>query len=661
MISGFRKSLRSWATVLLLFIALVAIVVTGFGTGGFGGLGSLSGGGARSDGSDTLATVDGKALSANEVNDLVNRQFANVRQQQPTLEMASFLAQGAFEQTLDQLITARAIETFGEGQGLVASPTMIDREIVNIPAFRNLTGQFDQNTMRQQLQAQNINETAFRENVAQTLMRRQLLGPVVLGTRVPEGVAREYANLLLERRRGMIGMVPIQTLAQGIEPTEAEIAAYFRRNRIAFMVPERRVIKYALIGPEQIGQAGQATEAEILAVYRNSPLSYGPRETRDIQAITFLGGASARASAEGFAQRVRAGASFVDAAAQAGFAAGDVTFRDRTRAQFEEVANREVAAAAFAAAQGAVVGPIRSADGYRVVRIDRIVATPARPLEAVRGEIAAAIEARKRTDALSALVSRLEDQLADGASFEDAARSEHLAVVTTPPITATGQPGGDNPFVLASELRPLLRPAFEIDAEDPEPVVEQIVANQRFALLGIERVLPAAVPPLALVRPEVRIALIREQARTRSRALADRIAARINAGTPAAQAFAEAQPRLAAPRQIDQRRLDISRSGQQVPRELIGLFSIPQGRARVIAAEGNAGWLVVYHQQRTPGDASAMPQLIQQTRAQFSAEGSEELAQQFARAIELKSEVSRNQDAIRRARQQLGGGVAAAD
>ena len=37
---------------------------------------------------------------------------------------------------------------------------MIDREIVNIPAFRSLTGQFDQSIMRQQLQAQNLSESA---------------------------------------------------------------------------------------------------------------------------------------------------------------------------------------------------------------------------------------------------------------------------------------------------------------------------------------------------------------------------------------------------------------------------------------------------------------------------------------------------------------------
>lgn len=653
MISGFRKSLRSWATVALLFIALIAIVVTGFGTGGVGGLDSLASGG-QSGGGDTLATVAGQPLSATEVSDLVNRQFVRVRQQQPTLDMASFLAQGAFEQTIGSIITARALQVYGAAQGLTVSQTMIDREIVNIPAFRSLTGQFDQGIMRQQLQSQNLSEARFREDVAQSLMQRQLLGPVALGTRVPEGVAREYANLLLERRRGLIGVVPVQAIAQAINPTDAEIAQFYQRNRIAFTVPERRVIKYALIGMEQVGPAAQASEAEIQAVYRNSPLSYGPRESRTLQAIVL----PTQQAAQAFADRVRGGASFVDAAAQAGFAAGDVTFANQTRAQFERVATPEVAAAAWAAAQGALAGPIRSELGYHVVRVDRITQTPARPLETVRGAIAAAIGARKRTEALAALVTRVEERLSDGASFEEAARTERLTIVTTPAITAEGQPGGDNPWVLAPELRPMLRAAFELDADNPEPVVEQITANERFALLGVERVIPAAPPPLAQIQPEVRIALIRQRAVAQARALADGIARQVNAGTPPAQAFAQAQPRLPAPQSVDMRRLDISRQGQQVPPPLIALFSIPQGRARVIPAEGNAGWFIVVHQQRTPGDAAGTPQLIQQTRTQFTESASEELAQQFARAVELGSEVTRDEAAIARARRQLSGAAA---
>ena len=49
------------------------------------------------------------------------------------------------------------------------------------------------------------------------------------------------------------------------------------------------------------------------------------------------------------------------------------------------------------------------------------------------------------------------------------------------------------------------------------------------------------------------------------------------------------------------RRLEISRANQQVPPPLLTLFSLPQGRARVLAAPERSGWFVVLHAQRTPG------------------------------------------------------------
>ena len=45
------------------------------------------------------------------------------------------------------------------------------------------------------------------------------------------------------------------------------------------------------------------------------------------------------------------------------------------------------------------------------------------------------------------------------------------------------------------QLQPLLTQAFEIEAEDPEPVVETIEANQRYACIGIGQVTSAATPP----------------------------------------------------------------------------------------------------------------------------------------------------------------------
>ena len=173
----------------------------------------------------------------------------------------------------------------------------------------------------------------------------------------PQGVARSYADLLLERRRGRDRRVPVGALAAGINPTDAEIAALCRATA-PFTVPERRVIKYAVIGAEQVGERRRRTEAEIAAVYRNTP-RYRPRETRTLQSVV-LHGASA-GDAQAFAQRVRGGTAFLDAA-RAGGLRGRATSPSPTRAasQFAGVTSAEVAAQAFRAAQGSVTGPIRS-------------------------------------------------------------------------------------------------------------------------------------------------------------------------------------------------------------------------------------------------------------------------------------------------------------
>src|SRR6185369_12598049 len=156
--------------------------------------------------------------------------------------------------------------------------------------------------------------------------------------------------------------------------------------------------------------------------------------------------------------------------------------------------------------------------------------------------------------------------------------------------------------------------AFDLDADNPEPAIETITANERFAMIGIDRVVPAAPAPLAESAARVRAALIEQRARQAARALADRVVQRINSGTPVTQALAEAQPRIQNGRRVDLRRMDITRQGQQTPPALIVLFSLPEGRARVVAAENNAGWFIVFHEHRTPGDASTNAALIQAMR-----------------------------------------------
>jgi peptidyl-prolyl cis-trans isomerase D len=655
MLKTFRSKLTSWLMLGFLALAVIAIVVTGFGTDGMGGLPS---GGARNSG-ETLAEVGGDEIQSSELEQLIRRRLSDMQRENPEIGIAQLLNAGVYESLLDQIIVRRALWAFGRENGVVVSDAMIDRMIVSVPTFHNLAGQFDNEIYRRWLEQAGITEQQVRREIAYDLMERQLQVPIALSVAPPESVVAQYGSLMLEQRRGLVAEVPIAALAQGIAPSDAEIAAFYARNRARYTVPERRVLRYALVSREQAAAGARATDEEIAAFYRQNQARYAGTETRNLLQIVLPDEAAART----FVSRAAGGANFIQAAQQAQRSARDVTLGAQNRQQFTNVSSPEVANAVFSAARGALVGPIRSPLGWHIVRVESISPAVARPLDAVRGEIRTEIERRKGDEALAAAIARIEDRIAEGLSFEDVARADNLTIVETPPLTAAGAAPGVQ-WQAPAEVPALVRGAFQVDPEDTEPTIETLAPNQRYAILSVARVVPAAVPPLAEIRDRVRADVVRQQATQRARALADRIVARINGGVPAERALAEAGVRLPAPERVAVRRLDIARRGGQVPPALAALLAVPQGRARVVP--GSNGVYVVAVLERIPGRANCPAgqpaaaqqanegcQAIEGARGDLRRELGGELSEQFARAAQNAVEVRRDEAAIRRARQQL--------
>jgi peptidyl-prolyl cis-trans isomerase D len=643
MFSFFRRGATAKVMLAILGLALFAMVITGFGTGG-GGLGDIGG-----LGSSTIASVDGEKLSSIRVTDETQRQLQRMRQQQPELDMASFLRRGSLEEVVDQLIGLTATVLFGRDHGLAASKALIDREIAGIQAFQNMAGQFDQATFERALAQEKISPKQLREDIEARIIQRQLLLPAASSAVVPQGLAQQYASLLLESRTGSVGAVPAEAMGPGREPSDQEVAAFYGQNQTRYTVPEQRVLRYALLGPEQVAAAAKATEAEIVAAYGKNP-AYAASDKRTLSQVVLPDEAAARA----LVQRVQGGMSFAQAAQQAGFSARDISLGEHSKESFARVSTPAVANAAFAAAKGATTAPVRSELGWHVVRVDDVKSVPAKPLAAVRGEIAAGIERQKAQNALADLSTRIENALTEGQSFDELVKAEKLTARETAPITATGVAPGNPAWRTPPELQPVLRTAFEM-APDEDPVVETIVPNERFAMLAIGRTIPAAAPPLAQIRERVKADLIARRASDRARAVAQSIVAKINAGTPPAQAFAQAQVKLPGVQTITASRREVARQGGQVPPPLAMLFSLPLGKAKLLPAPGGRGWFIVHLGKIVPGDAAKEPGLAEAVRGQFAQILGDEYAQQFTAAVRAKAKIKRNDKALQKLKRDLSG------
>ena len=639
MLSSFRRLSKSKVGTAILVVFLLAIVAS-FAMADINGMsGSLGGG------SGSLAQADDEQVSERDFSTAMERLLAAARQQNPEAGYAS-IAKDA-PALLDQLIDEAALKSFANNHGLSLSRRLIDAEIAALPQTRGLDGKFSEAAYAQFLSSQRLTDAQVRRLLGADLIRRTLLGPVAANARIPVGVATQYASMLLERRDGELVMVLNEAFRSGLTPTAGDIQTFYTANSQRYVVPEQRVLRIATIGPDQVAGV-TPTEQDVAAYYNANRATYGGRETRVIsQAVV-----PSKQAADAIASRARSGATFVAAAAPAGLSAEDVSVGPQTRQQFGGLAGDKVAAAAFAAARGSIVGPIQSDLGWHVIRIDDVRGEAGRTLADARGEILAKLTADKRKEALLDLITKVEESIEDGASLAEAATANKLTLVDTPLITAAGADRSNPAYRPSPPIAAALKSGFELTADD-DPVVETLPADAGYVLVGVGRVVSAAPAPLAQIRERVTADWIAKKSGDRARAVASEIAAKVARGSSLAEAAKGGGAGVSQVQPFGARRLQLAEAPPEIAAPLRILFSLATGKSRMVADPQGRGYFVVKANKVTPGNATTQPGLITQVQGSFQQSLSDELAQQFIAAVRSDVGVRRNEKAIAAARTRI--------
>lgn len=645
MISLFRRALTSWLALGLLALILVAFIVTGVGTPGF------MHGQVGSGGGDVIAKAGDARISSTELLRRVQNQLENARRQQPGIDQKAFVAEGAFDSITDALIGAHALEAWGRQQGFAIGKRLIDAQIATIPAFRGVTGQFDENAMRAALAQARVSERDLRDDIANDMLRSQILTPLIAAGPAPAALARPYAAVLLEQRQGSVGIVPIQAFVDNRQPSDAEIAAAYKSNIAAYTRPEARVLRYALFGQTQVAAQAAPTDAEVAQYYQENAGNYAARETRSLsQVIT-----PNQALAGSIAAAAKAGTPLAAAAAKAGLEASTLTNQNRT--DYAGASSEAIAAQAFAAPKGGVVGPLKGAFGWYVVKVDAITGTKARSLTDARPEIVAVLTKRKTQELLSDLGGKIEDAITDGASFNEVVANNKLTVVETPPIFANGQAVDQPDWKAPPELATLVKPGFEADP-DERPSVETVTKDQLYALLSVAKVIAPTPLPLARVHDQVVKDIITKHAAERAQAVARQITAAVNRGVPLAKAMADSGVKLPPVQPARARQIEIAQAqqaGKPVPPPVSALFTLQKGKAKLVPGDKGGVLFVAVLDAVEPGDLSKAPGLLDSTRQELARTISSELGEQFMRAVEQDVKVQRYPQAIAAAKRQFTG------
>ncbi|MCM8730352.1 SurA N-terminal domain-containing protein [Hephaestia sp. GCM10023244] len=643
MLGIIRKITGSKIGLVITFIVLGVIAIA-FAAGDMMGITPSSSGIAPT----TVATVGGTSIDETALRDGVQQDLQNYRQQQPQLDITTFVAGGGIEGALSRLIDGVAFSQFAEDQGMRVSKRLVDGQIASIPALQGPDGKFSLEIYKNVLAQQRLTDAALRADMTREIITRQLIVPTVGATQVPMQVALPYAALLLEKRQGHVGFVPTSAAPAGKAPTDAEIATFYGHESARYTVPERRVMHYAIVTSDRVADAAKPTDADISKAYEEHKDRFAAKETRTLKQVIVAD----RAAADALAKSVTAGTAIDAAARAAGLEAS--TIADVQKQDYAKQASAAAADAAFAAAQGAVVGPVQTPFGFAIARVEKVTRVPGQTLAEARATLTSEVAAAKLQEAMADLRDSIDESIVDGSTFAEIAADKKLTAQTTAPLTTTGV----NPLDPASTPNPALAQVVAAGFDAQEGDAPQLVAvgqDGSFALVTLDRVVAAAPRPLAEIRDRVVADFQADRARTAVRGIAAAIVAKVNKGESLAKALGEAGVKLPAPEPLNATRAQLLQNRNGAPPPLALMFAMAEKNAKQLEAPGGQGFYIVVLDKIERVDPKGHNDVISAARADLSRQVGAEYAEQFAEAVRRHVGVQRNAKAIADVRAALTG------
>lgn len=620
MLSFFRRFTNSRVGVFVTF-GVLGIIALAFALGDVTGL-RPDGGGVTGG---NVAQAGGTRITRNDLRQVAQTEIETFRQRQPSFDATQYVEAGGLDAAVERLVTSAALEQFGRDQGLVVSKRSVDGQIASFPIFRGPTGQFDQNAYELVLAQRRLTDAQVRTDIARGIAVERLTSPQQGAGQVPAQLALPYASLLLERRSGQVAFVPTSAVAAGPAPTDQEVQSFYGRNLARYTVPQRRVIRYAVVTPAAAAAGASApTDAEVQRAFEANRARYAPTQRRTIAQVIVAG----QSDAQALATRVRGGQSIAEAARAAGLEASTQTGVQKEA--YASLAGQAAADAAFGAAENGVFGPVRGPLGFVVGRVEAIETVAGRTLEQARPEIVAELTRQKAADALTRSRDSVDDLLSDNSTFDEVVADRKLDAVTTRPLLATGADPDRADATADPALAPVVQAAFTMEEGDG-PQLVPLGTDGGFAVVALGSITPAAPRPLAQVRDQVARDFAADRARTAARRIAVGIVSRADkAALPAAMSGAGVS--LPAPRRLSLARSQLAANPQGVDPAVALLFSMAEGTAKLLEAPDRSGWMVVKLENIQRGDARGNAQLVNATRGDLSRVVGREYAEQFARA-----------------------------
>lgn len=390
-------------TAVWIIIGLLFVGLAGFGATNMSGT-------VRS-----IGTAGDQTISVDAYMRELQREMRAIESQtgQPlTPEMVRLL--GLDQSVLARLVALASLDHEVAELGLSVGDEHLQQEILRIPAFRGIDGEFDRDTYRFALSQANLREAEFEDDLRAESARTIVRGAIATGVKMPPQLADTITTYVAARRSFAWARLDASALSDPIAtPSEADLRAYYDANTDEFQLPERRKLTYTLLTPDMLLEQANVEDSAVRALYDERSALYDLPERRLVDRLVFGDEASAN---EAMSQLDIGATTFPGLVNTRGLELSDVDLGDITAEDLGAAADP-----VFAAETGDVIGPIDTDLGPALFRINGILAARQTPFSDVVDELTEELATERARRLIEARAQDLDDRLAGGATLEDLA------------------------------------------------------------------------------------------------------------------------------------------------------------------------------------------------------------------------------------------------
>ena len=497
-----RKHTRVMMGVMFLLIIPSFVL---FGLEGYNGM---------QDRGEAVAKVDGREISRSEWDAAHKNEIDRLRQSMPTLDAKLLDSPEARYVTLERLVRDRVLAASAAQSRLTTSDQRLARELQQnevIAGLRGADGKLDMARYRQLVGAQGLTPEMFENQIrAEIDTRLVLAGLGATGFATP-AQADMSLNAYFEKREVQIARFDSASYAAKINPSDAELEAFYKGNAQLFQAPEQATIEYLVLDLDAIKKSLTVNEQDLKTYYEQNAARIASQEERRASHILIAAGKTAAAAdrekAKAKADELLAAAkkapdSFAELARKnsqdPGSApnGGDLDFfaRGAMTKPFED--------AAFALKKGDISGVVETEFGYHIIKLADVRTPQQRSFEEMKPELEADVrkqQAQKKFAEVADSFSNAVYEAADG--LKSVAERFKLELKTASNVMRKPAVGASG--VLANPK--FLNAIFSPDSVEKKRNTEAVeVASSQLVSGRIAQYTPARTLPFAEVRQQVR-------------------------------------------------------------------------------------------------------------------------------------------------------------